>query len=44
MDIGPFGRNVPEPVADVVGRGDCGLRFQANRLFNPATREHVIEC
>jgi len=44
MDIGPFGRNVPEPGADVVGRRDYGLLLQAKYLFWCATHEHVIEC
>jgi hypothetical protein len=43
MDIGPFGRNVPEPAADVVGRGEYGLLFQAKYLFSFAAHEHVIE-
>jgi hypothetical protein len=44
MDIGPLGRNVPEPAADVCGGGDYGLLLQANKLFRHATHEHVIEC
>jgi hypothetical protein len=43
MDIGPFGRNVPEPAADVVGRDDYDLLLQAKYLFSCAAREHVIE-
>jgi hypothetical protein len=38
-----FRPNVPEPAADVVGRGDYGLLFQANKLFRHAAHEHVIE-
>jgi hypothetical protein len=43
MDIGPFGRNVTEPAADVVGGVDYGLLFQAKYLFSCAAHEHVIE-
>jgi hypothetical protein len=34
----------PIPAADVFGRDDYDLLLRANRLFSPATREHVIEC